>query len=190
MKRFAVCALAVTAFIRLALSQETEFMIEKEFLVSAVQQLRLKTIPEAYFLLSSPRLSHSLTFAPDTRGGAYVLILKDAPFPDGLSGNDLRKVLDEMSSQPGERMRRPEIDEKNRRLVFFSEQAWKRLLQATKNYLTSNEEVTGTLIFKANHPQALLLRIPRGREEAFVRDLIEKGLKDDEDSFPYSVGWN
>ena len=49
-----------------------------EQLVEAVQTLKGKTIPEAYFWLGSPQVPPSTIFAPDTKGRGFVIIARNS----------------------------------------------------------------------------------------------------------------
>src|SRR3954453_6423223 len=54
-----------------------------DYLVQAVGRLKGKTIPQAYFWLGSPQIPDSTIFAPDTKGGAFVIIVRNRRLADG-----------------------------------------------------------------------------------------------------------
>ena len=53
-------------------------------LVESVERLRAKTIPQAYFWLTSPQVPHSTIFMPDGKGGGFVLIGRVFKMAEGI----------------------------------------------------------------------------------------------------------
>lgn len=135
-------------------------------------------------------LSTAVIFAPDTKGGAYAWLLKDSPYPEGTSEEDIVKALDEAMSRAAGRVKRPQLDSEKQRLVFFSDGEWDQIREATKGYLTEREALSADLLFIHDLREGMLLRIPNGNELAFVEALIQNGFRREISSFPYTIGWN
>ena len=189
MSRFPLIVVLFIGLLPFAFCQQEAYEKGSEPLIEAVQNLRKKTIPEAFFSLVSPLLSAGIMFAPDTKGAAYVWIPRHSPYPAGTSKADVVKSLDEAMSRASGNLKRPELDDKNHRLVFFSETEWKRIIEKTKKYIAKEEDIHGDLLLEG-FPEGLLLCIPPGEEKAFVESLIHQGLGFDLSAFPYTIGWN
>jgi hypothetical protein len=173
MIRLSLVLAFLTASAVLVNAEEQQYETGSTPLVTAIKELRKKTIPEAYFLLHSPLLSTSVMFAPDTKGGAYAWLLKDSPYPGGTSEDDIVKQLDEAMSRAAGRVKRPQLDSERQRLVFFSDAEWHQIGEATKGYLTKRDELSADLLFIRDFREGILLRIPNGSELAFVEALIK-----------------
>jgi len=190
MIRLSLVLAFLTASALLVNAEEQQYETGSTPLVTAIKELRKKTIPEAYFLLHSPLLSTSVMFAPDTKRGAYAWLHKDSPYPEGTSEEDIVKAMDEAMSYAAGRVMRPQLDSERQRLVFFSDAEWDQIREATKGYLTKRDELSADLLFIHDLRDGMLLRIPSGSEHAFVEALIQNGLGHKCSSFPYTIGWN
>jgi hypothetical protein len=158
-----------------------------------IAALRKKTIPEAYFWLSSRYLPGAITFAPDARGGAFVFVVREIPLSPETSVAQMREAVRRIQeSSRAVDAAKPSLDEKRRKVVYYSPSAWQRLMASVKPYIVSNDKVA-RFIFVSQPKEAttiLSLEIPPGRENEFVHDLIERGLGVPISTFQGNVGWN
>lgn len=171
---------------------EVESPRDLKDLVSAIAQLRQKSIPQAYFILLSPDVPILNWFAPDAQGGAFIILDKEWDLGNGqtMDAEAIKKEFTKENSRMGSP---PTIDERRRKLVFYSDVAWVQLLKATRAYVVSEEKISG--IMKANRMKPiatgrLVLEIPQGDPTAFLKKLIEEGWGIPITKFGYEVGWN
>ncbi len=163
----------------------------KSEIIEAIDELRNKSIFQAYFALYSPQLPHSILFAPDTKGGVYVILTKDADLPGDLPIDELAGEINNAFAQFDISIgRQPTLDRTARKLVYISNSEWSKLLKLTKSYQVENEEVS--VILQANgisRSTQLFLRIPIGKEHE-VLDALFGSMDITPDTLMSHVGWN
>jgi hypothetical protein len=183
-----VMTLSIAIVSILSLRAEEDLFTDPQPLVEAIQMLRAKRIPEAFFLLISPSLSVPITFAPDTKGGAFVLVCKESSVPDEEQAT-IEKSLDEAWQVVEGRMLRPKCDPVRKKLVFFEDEKWAGLLTSLKEYQVIDHPIAAWHVLEKDQQGLAIFEIPTGEEESFVRTFL-KALALDGGALRYSIGWN
>jgi len=171
---------------------EVEAPHDLKDLVSAIAQLREKTIPQAYFILVAPSIPMTNKFAPDGMGRAFIILDKEWDLGGGQT-RDAEAIKKEFAKDFSKMRPPPTLDEKRRKIVFYSDVAWVKLLKATRAYVVSEENISGIMKANSMKPIAtgrLVLEIPQGDPTAFLKKLIEEGWGIPITKFGYEVGWN
>lgn len=156
-------------------------------LIESVERLRSRSIPQAYFWLLSPQAPNSTIFFPDTQGGALILIGRVVRLP---KGNDAKTVLAEIR-EVWPKSDWPILDEKNNRLLYYSDEAWRHLEETLRPWVTDTEGIRD--LAAANQwsidDTDLIIRIPAENEAEFFSALM-RAWKTNEGDFRCFVGWN
>ena len=156
-------------------------------LIQAVESLRTKTIPQAYFWLDSPQAPNSTIFFPDTDGGAFVLIARFVKLPNGA---DAEAALAELKkSWPS--LELPILDKKNNRLLYYGDEAWHHLEATMRPWSIPAKKIEG--LAASNQwdidQNNLFIEIPRENAETFY-DALMKAWNTDKERFRCFAGWN
>lgn len=191
-RAIAVCvALVVVSF---GCRTPGQLAIDLDPLNAAVEQLRTKTIHEGYFHLLSPQLpAGSHIFAPDTKGGAYVLIARDTVVPQDVDMAALRADYEKNWDAWASRYAAgpPRIDAKSRKVIFYSRSEWNRLRKAVRPWTV--DQASGPLLFRAERQSGqryLTIRVPKQDQAEFLRIFLSEGLGLDHAEPTYEIGWN
>jgi hypothetical protein len=156
-------------------------------LVEAVERLRSKEIPQAYFWLQSPQVPNSAIFFPDTKGGAFILIARVMKLPRGANAESALAEI--RKSWPESEL--PILDAENNRLLYYSDDAWIFLEETLRPWVTATENVKG--LAAANQWEIndgdLFIKIPLENSTALYTALM-KAWKTSKDDFRCFAGWN
>ena len=156
-------------------------------LIQGVEKLRTKKIPEAYFWLSSPQVPNSTIFFPDTKGGAFILIVRVMRLPEGA---DAAAALVEIKkSWPKSEL--PFLDKENNRLLYYTDVAWNHLEETLRPWSVPARDTKELAAFHhwETEKHDLFIKIPIDNAEAFYTALM-KAWKTDKKSFRCFAGWN
>jgi hypothetical protein len=157
-------------------------------LIEAIEILRTKKIPQAYFLLQSPHIPNSTIFFPNTNGGAFILIGRVIKIPEET---DAKTRLAEITkSCPKSEL--PILDEKNNRLLYYSDESWMHLeksLLPWKSQLKDIKKIAAANPFWEIEENDLVVKIPTENTEAFYSALM-KAWKTNKKNFKCFASWN
>lgn len=198
-QRFAWCIVLVWVACVRAWGEDTVFSHDQLFkpspppsfplshLVESVERLRTKKIPQAYFWLMSPQVSDSTIFVPDGKGGGFVVIGRVFALPDGVDPQvELTRINKERpASKP------LLLDNKNRRLLHYSDENWKHLVKVIKAWTVEHrviEGITWSNQWKMERSD-LIIRIPKENTDDFLKTLL-KAWRTDPENFRCLAGWN
>jgi len=157
-------------------------------LIETIEKLRTKKIPQAYFLLQSPQVPSSTIFFPDTKGGAFILIGRVIKLPEGA---DAKTTFAEITkSCPKSKL--PILDEKNNRLLYYSDDSWIHLEKLLQPWITPAKgvkDLADSNPFWEIEENDFVVQIPTVNTKAFYSALM-KAWKTNKKDFKCFASWN
>ncbi len=186
--------LALALCISVFCQEENRHMDKFDDVLKAIEELRHKTIPQAYFLLHSQHMPPSPIFAPDTHGAVYVIICRWEEIKDASN-----EQMDQMTKEFNKGWKklglypkvRPIIDKIKMKVIYYPDSDWKKLKNTTKAWSVPEKEIEN--LFETNllvSKEFLVLKIPQGKEKEFLTSFIKEGHGIDPIIFTCSIGWN